>query len=65
MTLNQIEGELSWIGKALGLIYALRWVKDLHINMTLIDGIGLGSGSVLHLEVSGSILTGVNLGGLI
>jgi len=29
------------------------------------DGIGLGSGSVLLLEVSCSILSGTNLGGLI
>jgi hypothetical protein len=29
------------------------------------SGIGLGPGSVLLLEVSGSILSGVNLGGLI
>jgi hypothetical protein len=29
------------------------------------DGIGLGLGSVLLVKVSGSILTGANLGGLI
>jgi len=29
------------------------------------EGIGLGPGSVLHLEVSGLILSSVNLSGLI
>jgi len=41
---------------------------DFNVNLTLLgwpSGIGLGYGSVLLLEISGSILSGVNLDKLI